>query len=398
MSLNTKDFLRRNWGILALAIVSLYALARLLHQPVPGHYRIFTGAAHALWRGENPYGTDFGTGVGLWFYSPSCALFFFGPFDLLPEKLGLALYMLISWGAFVWGARAFARALRCESVLQLFFALIAPQMLSAIVSSKLEILILGAVFLAGAAVVSGRWVAVSAVLLAWTIDWKFQPLPTAGLLALVFILVRRDWRWPAWLAGALAVFHFLPRLFVPMGLWQASTATRAETLRSFIGSSWLHFENIYAFSQHFLGMSYGYGAAQLAAACAGGILAIALVGAIRGLGRADAARCGAILALSLGAAFTCAFSPLNQNNGYILYAPLLLGALVIRGESHETARRAWALAIGIAWAVMALAYSDAVPPAAREALRHAALKSVICLALALALAARALRQRELQPA
>ena len=103
--------LKRNWGFALLCAFSLLSLIRLMRQAVPGHYRVFTGAGRALWHGQNPYGTDFGTGVGYYFYSPTCALTVFGPLSVLPEKVGLVVYMTASFAIFVWASASFGGAL-----------------------------------------------------------------------------------------------------------------------------------------------------------------------------------------------------------------------------------------------------------------------------------------------
>ncbi len=80
--------LRTRLGLVAFVVASLIALVRVALERRSEHYFLFTQAADLLWAGENPYGRELGTPIGLWFYSPACGMFFFKLFSWIQPKLG----------------------------------------------------------------------------------------------------------------------------------------------------------------------------------------------------------------------------------------------------------------------------------------------------------------------
>jgi hypothetical protein len=381
-----------------LVAVSLLSLIKLLRQEVPGHYRVFTGAGRALWQGQNPYGTDFGTSVGYYFYSPSCALTVFGPLAMLPEKLGLIVFMAASWMVFVWGARKFADVCRLSpSHLQWFWGLIAAQMAGGVLASKLEIAIAGILLGAIAELIQkprfGRSAVAVAAALAAVLNWKFQPLPVVGLLLIAWIWRIRDWRFPAAIGVALAVWYALPFAFFPVEFVRSIHETWQTTFSHFVAESVLNFENIFAFLHAVTGKAISFEDTQLISGAMGFSLALGL--AIH-LYRGSPFEPAVLLAVTMGTMFMTVFSPLGQNNALILYAPLLLCALIAHGRAHDRRRLQWT--IGVVCAVMILAYSDLVPRAVREALRHLSIKSVACFALGMPIARQIRKEMYDRPA
>ncbi|MCM2279639.1 MAG: glycosyltransferase 87 family protein [Oligoflexia bacterium] len=403
------EWLLRNWGFAALTLLSILAGIRLLLQRVPGHYRVFTGAGRALWEGGEAYGTTFGTGVGYFFYSPSCGMFLFGPFSLLPEKIGLGLYMTLSWAVFIIGAISFARSYRARNTgrdapllrpfpsANWFWLAIAGQMVGGILASKLEILMTGILLLSLSWLMRGAREILAAALLALILVWKFQPLPTVGLALVAWVLVWRDWRLPTWVLGFTALWWFLPFAFKPPGYLVASLQVWSETFSIFIQKAWIDFENLFAFLEKTFSLGLPFAVWQAISIAVGALLlvvvSIFLLGdRCRAINADYRTREGLLLSAGLGAAFTTVFSPLGQNNALILYAPLLLAGFL----SYENARGRWRLAwrwiLGLSWVVMTLPYSDLVPRDLRELLRHYSIKPVACLLLGAALALFAFRK------
>jgi hypothetical protein len=404
---------RKRWGFCVLALVCLVALIKLLKQPLPGHFRVFAGAGHAVWTGGNPYGTDFGTGVGYFFYSPACAMTVFGPISALPEKLGIIVYMVGSVATFVGGAIAFWRAFKPRTLppeaiahwdarLQWFFVAASPQLFGGILASKLEVLITGMILLAvgwlrrTASSHDGRTVAACA-LLAMTLNWKFQPLPLVGLACLSWILILRDGRVPAMIAAFVALLYALPYTVLSSAYLHWIQETWRETFTKFVVEAFLGFENVFAFL-HALGIDLTFKASQSLSAIVGfGFAAFVCAWIPRSWNLRNAL----LLSTALGAAFMTAFSPLGQNNAMTLYTPLLLvGFACLAGAGSgsgagvgaaEARKWKWILAGVFAW--MTLLYSDAVPVDMRNQLRHYSLKPLACLFLAAAIAREAWRGR-----
>ncbi len=397
-------WIRKNWGLTACALLSLLALIKLLLQKVPGHFRVFSGAGNAIWHLQDPYANDFGTHVGYYFYSPACALMVFGPISVLPEKLGMVIYMGASWAVFVLGAmkfyQAFGRAANIDSKYRHFFWMaVAAQLFSGILASKLEVMIAGILLLSISLLFTRPWLA--ATLLAMILNWKFQPLPVAGLALLSWILIQRDIKLPATFAAALGGWYLLPYLFIPAQTLAQFQVTWMTSFTNFLQDSVLNFENIFAFVNHATGLSISLSAIQVVTGVSGVALALFTgLWLLRELGqegvigkgeiRDRLLHGGLLLSAALGSMFMTVFSPLGQNNAMILYAPLLLAGFVcLESAESKASRYRWIAVLGIAWAIMTLSYSDLLPRGLRDQLRQLSVKPLACLMLGIAVALEA---------
>ena len=190
-----KKFVQRHWGLLILTISTLASFIQIWRTKHWLHYRIFSGAARELWSGRNPYFNDYGTNLGYWYYSPSCGLYFFGPFASLPDRFGIYAYMLSSVALFIGGVHYFLNSLenqtseRKEFVarlrepwLNLFWFWISFELMSGIVATKLEVAMAGILFFAVGSLLRGQVRPWSPFLFAMIVNWKFQPIPVFGLL------------------------------------------------------------------------------------------------------------------------------------------------------------------------------------------------------------------------
>lgn len=390
-------------GYAIFALSSVLGFIHLYRQEASAHYRIFTGAARALWSHTSPHGTTFGTGLGYWFYSPSCGMFFFGPFSVLPEKLGLFLYMGISWVTFVSGAVHFFRVAAPKEVMRvglspvlgLFFLLVSQQTLVALNASKLEMMMTGVLFFAAADLIRERSPLRSGFLMATILNWKFQPLPTIGLLGLSSLFLSRQRTFLGFTAGFTAFWSILPFLVLPRDFMLDVHQQWGGTLSLFVQSSYSNFDNVFSFLKTGLGWELTYSASKVMAVSIGAMLGGGLLGYLmlrkRSLGGGQGAiaqvwRESVLLSLGLGAGFTVAFSPLSQNNGTIVYAPVWFLLLFSCYFAVGIWRRIVIGATGVAFITTAFAYSDLVSRETKEFLRHLAVKPLVCfLVTALAL-------------
>lgn len=351
-------------------------------QNVPGHYRVFTGAASFLWTGINPYGNDYGTGVGYYFYSPSCGLFLFGLFSWLPEKFGIFLYIALSWSVFVWGSISFAHAYRLKDskIFQWYWLAIAFQMYTGILTSKVEILMTGMLLLCASWLIEGKRKYTCALLLSMILNWKFQPLPSIGLILLCWWILKRDWKWPASFLCFLGLWYILPFLFVPFSTLIEAHSQWRSTLVQFVQEAYLNFENIYTFGKNSLGTILTFPQAQALSLAAGFAFGVAtLIWIIKHRNFPG----GVLFSLALGATYTCVFSPLGQNNALINYAPLLLAGFITAERTGPFLRNIWLIVLVATVSVLSLAYSDVVPHLIQEQIRHATIKPLACLVLGL---------------
>lgn len=379
--------LRSHWGFVFFCLISLLAWVRLLRQVLPGHYRIFVGAGDALWAGVNPHGTDFGTGVGYWFYSPTCGMFFYKFFSWFPEKLGMSLYMLLSWAVLVYGIQHFFKHSRAfplrttHHVPQFFWIAIAPPILTAILATKLEIFMTGILLLSVSWIALRKHLLLASFLLSMILNWKFQPLPSIGLVVLAAVFVDRNWKLPVFLIAGSAFWFMLPVLVKGPAFIQDVYREWNVGLSAFVREAWPNFDNLYSFLQNALGLSLTYEYVQALSMVAGIAFAVALgvwMFRRRHEARESSYPDACLLAVALGSVYTVVFSPLSQNNSTILLAPAWAGfAFLISGENQRW--RSIFRGYGIFWfAVMALAYSDIVPHSLRENFRHWGIKPFVC--------------------
>ena len=401
------------WGLTAFLMVSVVGGARSVAGSGLGHFRIFTGAARALWQGKDAYGTDFGTGVGLWFYSPACGMAVFGPLSLLPEAFGLAVYLFISWLAFVWGATKLWKSFGATRVPDLFWLLVAVQMMTSLLAAKLEILMMGLLMWACAEVIRTARARVRAgsdetARLDWKpaavmgalLNWKFQPLPTVGLLTIVWMLrpaegeprdleaaaqgliqedeIARRFRFPVAVAFNCLLWFLVPALWFGWKPMLEILVHWKTTLQPFLEASYLNFDNIFAFIKAAFGVSITYEMAQRISIITGLAMAVAVTMRLR-FSRWDARWSvvdSAAMAMSLGAVYTVVLSPLSQNNAHVLLAPLFLSAMITWRRLDGDRLGQWVHGLALGFLVIALdfAYSDLIPADLRTLLRGLAVK------------------------
>ena len=360
---------------------------------MPGHYRVFISAARALASGHEPYGTDFGTGVGDYFYSPACGLYFFRLFAGYPEHVGLFLYMALSIAVFVvgaaWALRVFSRAAWGENppdaIAQLFWVAVAPQVYSGILASKVELIMTGILFLAVAWVAERRWLVLSGFLSAMITNWKFQPLPVMGLLVLAwltgasFLPWRKRLKWPLAFVGGLVFWSLVPALEMGWATFAHDHAVWVASFSPFVRESYLNFENVFALASHAFGLTVSYRDTQLLTLAVGLALALNLLAWIRWVHPEPAWPWVSLIALGSGTIVMTGFSPLGQNNAMVLYSPLVLGALLRMGTSRKP--KLLLVIFGLLWVVCALSYSDLTPIVIREEMRYLSAKAGACCLL-----------------
>ncbi len=382
---------RKYWGFSIFSLLSVLGFMRLLRQDVPGHYRIFVGAARALWTGVNPHGTDFGTGVGFWFYSPSCAMFLFGPFTLIPETLGLAIYMTLSWFVFVLGAQQFHRAAtvsiqmpaeQSNQIHNFFWLVTAPQMMTAILTSKLEVLMTGMLLLAASYLIKNRSRFLCGFAMATILNWKFQPLPTLGLISMAAVILGVNWQFLMAIVLGSVFWIAVPHVFLSAHFLSEVYQRWKETLSPFVETSFMNFDNVFSFTKNALHLEFSYSIAQMISLFVGfvfawGVFQWAWYRRERYF-KEKVWRESMLISLGLGAAFTVTLSPLSQNNSYILYAPMWILGFLALSQAAGPWKNRLKYALVILFLTMTFAYSDVIPRSTREVVRHLAIKPAIC--------------------
>lgn len=360
--------LSANWGFALFSLLSLLACVRLLREPLAQHYYLFIEAANYLWRGESPYGVSISP-IGYWFYSPSCGMFFFSLFAWLPAKLGQMVFVATSWGLLVaslWKLLDRYRV-RARSV---FWVLISPQILGAIWATKIEMVLVAALAFAVWLLSSESKArpVLAAFLLATVSAWKFQLLPSVGLIYAFLLLRRADWKSPLWFAGFAGLWTLAPLVRFTPGELRALWEAQGATLEPFARASVFNFDSVFAFFHHTLGWAPSWDGVRMVTLAAAAALLIHVViweRATRGRPNdSGSAACGILMAAAFGSAFTVLFNPVSQNNALIQLAPVYLLFLVHLESlpSGSASRRAGVAVLVSVWLVLTFAYSDGIGP------------------------------------
>ncbi len=204
---------KRRVGSFVVAVVSLGTVALCLHTALvkrPPTYRVVTGAMRNILEGENPYGAQLGLD---WFkYSPLGGLLT-APYAVLPETVGLFLFLLTQcllfyWAFHRWSAGA-GYSLRHSPALQwVAVASVALDLAVAIQNAQVN-LVIWALMLLGAAQYAESKLIRSGLVLSLATNLKLFPF-TLGL-CLLTDCKRRFWL--SFLGGTLLWF-LLPAALV----------------------------------------------------------------------------------------------------------------------------------------------------------------------------------------
>lgn len=359
------EFTRAPWGFLVFTAASAFALIRLvLIQGEAAHYTLFIRAARALLAENSPYGSDFGTHIGYFFYSPACALQIFAPLSFLPDRAGLFLFSVFSWGALVFGARALlrsfnlqARDLRTET----FWLLLLPAILGGIAAVKLEVATTGAVLYA-ASLVLGRRPILAGFLLGVVGSWKLQTLPAIGLLAILEITRFRIVTLPLAALLGFAVSLATSLLVVSPASWLPLHQEGLSGLSAHLEGGLLHFENVFAAVFGWTGLAIPMHIANWITCLMGALFAGAV--GFSSISSGEDPKIPMLLTLALLGFFSVMFPPLHQNNAMILFAPLAFAAVALLPFTPEL--RGMGL-VFLAFLLHSLAYSDLLPDSFRDA-------------------------------
>lgn len=372
--------IQKRWGEALLILVGILAAYRVQLDSTPGHYRMAVSAAKALWNGETAYGIPW---IGnLFLYSPSCAMFFYGPFAVLPEKWGLLAFTATSALMYYWGALRFGTALIGRDRLNLLWVIMLSHFYSGLVAHKTEIFSTGLFLLGCTWIIEGRRRYLSAFLLSMLANWKLQPLPALGLVSLVLLILKKDKGW--WIACAVsfAFWAALPFGFQSFDYMAAAYARWLGSLSEYSGAQFDFYDNLFAFLRNNFGILMSYHQARTVSAVAGLLIAALVAGwaylhkfrpahdSRRELGEAI------LLAVAAGFAFTTLFSPLQQINAYILFSPTILIAVKHFHESRTRVEKTtWAILLSVTWIILSIAYSELIPTAPREVIRHSVVRA-----------------------
>jgi hypothetical protein len=282
--------------------------------------------------------------------------------------------MALSIGVFAWGAHALLKVVlpkdeaKRVAIREIFYVLCAAPMLSAIVSTKLEIFMTGVLMLAAAALIRGDRLERAGVAMALMANWKLQPAPTILLWLLVLLRNGGFKDFSKGLVGGFFAAWFLPRFFGSWDYISQQESVWASSLATFTRTSVYNFENVFTFIKFAFGPETPWWLVQALSAVAGLAAAFCVW-----------TRPWILFAAALGAAFTMAFSPLGQNSALILTAPLLIWITWLSVERLHCIREQSLFLLAVALALI-VPYSDLIPLDFREWMHALSVKQMLLLA------------------
>ncbi len=361
---------KQRWGWNLLWLQALLALAAVSVRPVAHHYIVFSEPARLLWSGQSPYGAIFSYGAGGFHYSPACAMLFFAPFAYFPERVGQFLYLSASLLIFAFGLTRWIRALKTELHWDFFSSpyrhlvclMVASELVGSVLATKLEIAMLGLLFLCGAWLMERSRPVASGFLLFFLVTWKFQPLPVWGLVAVALARDRKALK--TFLLGGLFLASPLCLLPFPFWSWHDSTVVWHDWLfhlSTYARNGWLDpiYQHLYVPLLRLVGVSVPFAYAQAVSVAVGISCAIAvfrLKSEQRQLQNLEKL----LFAISLGSGYVVLFSPLSQSNAYLWYSPVLFGWVYFAEKNRVNKTAVW-VALCAVFILVSLAYSDLCP-------------------------------------
>ena len=264
----------------------------------------------------------------------------FVPFSLLPDAWGGLLWRLANYSCFFWAFAWFIREVLPgaeslgEKAKACLWLLILPLSLGSMNNGQANVLLMGLLLAAGAAVVKERW-NLTAVLLACACLLKIYPLAVALLLVLVYSRQLR-WRFLLALAVGLALPFGLQHpgyVLEQYGNWLQLLMT--DDRRDFALTQ--GYRDFYLLTR-FFGAPMSprlYLAVQLLAAA--GVAGVCLLGRLANWPKKHLVQ----TTLALGCCWMSVLGPSTESSTFILLAPALAWALV---EAFQPGRPMWSRA------------------------------------------------------
>lgn len=360
-------WLGKNWG-LAIFIVDIVAsLGMIATHPPTGHYINYTAPARALWRGEDPYGITFPGSPGAFFYSPGCALYFYGLFTLFPDRLGQLLYMVLSVAVFGFAIVSLLKTLKEKGwdlqslpYRHLFWLMAGSEMVGGIVAVKIDVLIGGVVLWLVSCVLRGRREIAACFILGLLTSFKLHPVLIFGLM--MAALTTHSFARVALLCsafGAGIVFGLIsPFVALPSDFAEGVTRHWSSEIDRFVSVAWMDdiFQHIYGF----LGRAFNFRVPLSIANQITAVVGVATAAMVFWFGRKVSKETGLIVGAGIGSGFVVVFSQLIQSNSYIIYFPLVLSFLWVATDLKWSKRTVYPLLI-TAYLLISIFYSDLTP-------------------------------------
>ncbi len=329
-------WIQKNLGLAFALTLNLYSLIRVTAEtPISRHYHLFVSAGKHLWQGLDPYEFDFQS-VGYWFYSQAMGMFFYTPFGLLPDRIGLFLHMGLGSVLFWVSLSRFFRVYLPDQAPRWHYAAFAIPVFQAVINAKPELYLFTALLFIFTEWAQGRFV-ISSLLAGIIVEMKFQPLPFLGLALIPVVFDSRKFLPVVLTAASGLSFHFLPVLFLGTEKFLAFEAHRNLSLSAFVREAYLTFDNFFH-SLASAGLPLPFPAASSLSLVAGA--GFALMVFYRTLKKHPVLETLSLAGI-LGSAYAFCFSPLGQNNASILAGFWLIFVVQVALQSEKKSIR-WA--------------------------------------------------------
>jgi hypothetical protein len=364
-------WIQKNLGLAFALALNLYSLIRVTAEtPISRHYHLFVSAGKHLWQGLDPYEFDFQS-VGYWFYSQAMGMFFYTPFGLLPDRIGVFLHMGLGSVLFWVSLFRFFRVYLPDQAPRWHYAAFAIPVFQAVINAKPELYLFTALLFIFTEWAQGRFL-ISSILAGIIVEMKFQPLPFLALALIPVVFTFRRFLPVVLTAVSGLGFHFLPVLFLGSEKFFAIEAHRNQSLSAFVREAYLTFDNFFH-SLASAGLPLSFQAASALSFSAGAGFALMVL--YRTLKKQPALE-NLSLAGILGSAYAFCFSPLGQNNASIL-AGFWMVFMVQGALQRENKLICWTFT-GLLFFFL-FSYSSVFPPAVSDWFRNHSVKAWIVM-------------------
>lgn len=373
---------KKNWGYYIFVTEIFIGLAWITWLGARGHYFNYTEPAKLLWSHIDPYHRDLPGSPGHFFYSPGCALYYFGLFAFLPPTLGQLLYMGSAMALFLWGLARLLGQLKAQFGFDVFtaryrnllFLMLGSEAIGAIGAVKIEPLYVGALWLLASFWNFRKVYLPLLFVVGFAASWKLHPIAIVGLM-LIPSFFKKDLL-PAILFGmGVAVGWVSPYFVLPAHMASQANHHWLSDLNAYMTQEWK--DRIF---QHLPGFLYEVFKIDLGAAVTNRIATLAGLSFAGTFAfwyqRSKPVLLDALMvAMAAGSAYAVLFSLLIQSNSYAIYLPLVLTTVVIANRVPEADRLTTAVLL-TTYLIISIAYSDFCPRDLRNQLYDLKIKPV----------------------
>ncbi len=376
---------KKNWGYYLFVTEIVIGIIWITWLGARGHYFNYTEPSKLLWAMEDPYHRDLPGSPGHFFYSPSCALYFFGLFAFFPSRLGQFLYMTAAIALFLWGLARLLGQLRMHRSFDIFtaryrnllFLMVGSEAIGAIGAVKIEPLYVGALLLLASYWKERKAFLITICILGFMASWKLHPIAIVGLMLIPFLFVG-DWTACLLFAFGVVLGWVSPYLVLPSAFARTVNHHWLNDLNGYMTREWKDriFQHLPGFLYEIFGLNLGAAITNRIASLSG--VAFACTFAYWYHRWRPHLLDALMVAMAAGSAYVVLFSLLMQSNSYVIYTPLVIAIVLFANRlpdhPEKNQHRQTLVILIFTYLIISIVYSDFCPRDLRNRLYDLKLK------------------------